>query len=143
MCRQTNRFKPLLAIAAVIGLALLCGTDEPSQEYKVKAVFIYNLVQFVDWPDKVFASADAPFVVAGHWEKLLRWDSRASRRRQTRDFHRLVSYETGALVYCLISQTLGALELRTKRVIGRHYVLFHFNDGPLQFPRSLQLAYTG
>src|SRR5580704_2288249 len=64
MCRQTNRFKPLLAIAAIIGLALLCGTDESSQEYKVKAAFIYNFAQFVDWPDTAFTSADAPFIVA-------------------------------------------------------------------------------
>jgi hypothetical protein len=50
-----------LAVALVI--ALTAGADDSSKEYKVKAAFIYNFAQFVDWPDSAFVSSDAPFVV--------------------------------------------------------------------------------
>lgn len=61
---QSNQFRSLLAIAAVLVLALPCGADEPSQEYKVKAAFIFNFAKFIEWPREVFSSADAPFVIA-------------------------------------------------------------------------------
>lgn len=64
MHRRNYQFKSLPAIAAVLGLVLLCGADEPSQEYKVKAAFIYNFARFTEWPQSVFSSADTPFVIA-------------------------------------------------------------------------------
>jgi hypothetical protein len=45
-------------------LPLSCGADDTSQEYKVKAAFIYNFAKFTEWPDGHFASDDAPFVIA-------------------------------------------------------------------------------
>lgn len=33
------------------------------KEYQVKAVFLFNFAEFVEWPDSVFASPDAPFYV--------------------------------------------------------------------------------
>ncbi len=32
-------------------------------EYQVKAVFLFNFAQFVDWPPEAFPSPDAPFVI--------------------------------------------------------------------------------
>jgi hypothetical protein len=32
-------------------------------EYQVKAVFLFNFAQFVDWPVEAFPSPDAPFVI--------------------------------------------------------------------------------
>ena len=64
MSWRTNPFKLLLAIAVVVVLALPCGADEPSQEYKVKAAFVFNFAKFIEWPKEVFSSADAPFVIA-------------------------------------------------------------------------------
>ncbi len=34
-----------------------------SREYDLKAVFLYNLVSFVQWPASAFASPDAPLVI--------------------------------------------------------------------------------
>jgi hypothetical protein len=64
MGRPRNSFKLLQAVITLLGLALLCGADEPSQEYKVKAAFIFNFARFIDWPAVVFATDDAPFVIA-------------------------------------------------------------------------------
>ena len=54
---------------ALLGLALVCfgpaaeslfGAAAPSREYQIKAVFLYNFVQFVEWPDAAFSDAGAP-----------------------------------------------------------------------------------
>jgi len=37
---------------------------EPSREYQLKAAFIYNFVQFVDWPKDAFADNKSPIVLA-------------------------------------------------------------------------------
>ena len=36
------------------------GAPAPSREYQIKAVFLYNFVQFVDWPAAAFSGPDAP-----------------------------------------------------------------------------------
>ncbi len=36
---------------------------EPTREFQVKAAFLYNFAQFVEWPPDAFASADSPFVI--------------------------------------------------------------------------------
>ena len=56
-------WKLVIVLAALI-LALPCRADAPTREYLVKAAFLYNFTQFVQWPDSAFASKDAPFVVA-------------------------------------------------------------------------------
>lgn len=35
----------------------------PSREYQVKAVFLFNFAQFVEWPDSAFGAADAPLII--------------------------------------------------------------------------------
>jgi hypothetical protein len=34
-----------------------------TKEYQVKAAFLFNFAQFVDWPDTVFTAPDAPFYI--------------------------------------------------------------------------------
>jgi hypothetical protein len=34
-----------------------------SREYQIKAVFLYNFSQFVEWPEKAFTHADAPLII--------------------------------------------------------------------------------
>lgn len=40
------------------------GRAEAPREYQLKAAFIYNFVQFVDWPSGAFPDRTAPFVLA-------------------------------------------------------------------------------
>lgn len=58
---------PLLSSLALFGLLVWIPAvigAEPSREYQVKAAFIYNFTQFVEWPADSFADADAPLIVA-------------------------------------------------------------------------------
>jgi hypothetical protein len=54
-----------------LGALLLAGwaaaparAQTPSAEYQVKAVFLFNFAQFVDWPAAAFPHPDAPIVIA-------------------------------------------------------------------------------
>jgi hypothetical protein len=62
------RFGKLLKTAGVIVLCLFISMQSlqaqtAAKEYKIKAVFLYNFVQFVDWPLSAFSNANAPFVI--------------------------------------------------------------------------------
>ncbi len=41
----------------------LLGQANPAPEYQLKAVFLYNFAQFVDWPPQAFSDAQAPIVI--------------------------------------------------------------------------------
>lgn len=44
-------------------LSGLQAQPAPSLEYKIKATFLFNFTQFIDWPTASFAAIDAPFVI--------------------------------------------------------------------------------
>lgn len=51
----------LLALGTAIGAG---AGPESAKEYQVKAAFLYNFGQFVDWPDHAFPAKDSPLVIA-------------------------------------------------------------------------------
>ena len=51
------------ALLCACGILLLSAQLPPSREYQVKAVFLFNFSQFVEWPDKAFSSDKAPLVI--------------------------------------------------------------------------------
>jgi hypothetical protein len=56
------------ACARVLCLLFLLGWLQPlnaqvSKEYQIKAVFLWRLAQFVEWPTNAFASAQAPITI--------------------------------------------------------------------------------
>ncbi|MCX6953015.1 MAG: YfiR family protein [Verrucomicrobia bacterium] len=55
-------------IGWLLGLVLLAtatpaAETPPSAEYQLKAVFLYNFAQFVEWPARAFARPDAPLII--------------------------------------------------------------------------------
>ena len=67
--RRSPRWRSLLHIVAV-GLCLLAtsitgraGSPEPVGEYQLKAVFLFQFTQFVEWPTQAFAAAQSPLVI--------------------------------------------------------------------------------
>ena len=64
MCRKRNILVALLAVLGCANMAQICCGDEPTQEYRLKAAFIYNFARFIEWPDDAFADGKAPFVIA-------------------------------------------------------------------------------
>lgn len=65
------RVKPRQHTAWVIGLTLLFSSAQAaapatttSPEYQLKAVFLFNFAQFVEWPARAFREPKAPLVIA-------------------------------------------------------------------------------
>lgn len=40
------------------------GEPTPSREFRIKAAFLYNFAQFVEWPEESFESAESPLIIA-------------------------------------------------------------------------------
>lgn len=55
--------RALIVLAMMLGAAPCLRADDVSPEYQVKAAFIYNFAQFIQWPDRAFSDPNAPFVV--------------------------------------------------------------------------------
>jgi hypothetical protein len=54
----------LLTCLVALGTALAAGAGpERASEYQVKAAFLYNFGQFVDWPAEAFPTNDAPLII--------------------------------------------------------------------------------
>jgi len=60
----------LLRVAGLVALLLLGTAGSPARaqtpatpEYQVKAVFLFNFAQFVEWPPKAFGDDQAPIVI--------------------------------------------------------------------------------
>lgn len=61
------RSRPRHFLAALILLQAFfpsrSSAAPPAKEYDVKAVFLFNFAQFVEWPESAFASKDSPLVL--------------------------------------------------------------------------------
>ena len=57
------RFLLLLLLLVIPAASTSLGQGAPSRENQVKAAFIYNFAQFVEWPDDAFPGNGAPFVI--------------------------------------------------------------------------------
>ena len=62
--RRRRAARWLLACLLAGVSAGLSRAQTPSAEYQVKAVFLFNFAQFVDWPTSAFPGAQAPIVIA-------------------------------------------------------------------------------
>jgi hypothetical protein len=146
MSRQGKRARIQPAMVAVLSLALLCGDAQPSQEYKVKAAFIYNFARFIEWPPSVFPSADAPFVIAvlgidpfnGALEQAVNGKAVGTRRVEIRHFESVD--KIGDCQILFVPVTDDASEANAIGKVKNNHVLtigesdsFDVNGGCLQF----------
>jgi hypothetical protein len=56
-------FRGLYALLLTTSLAFISAQKPPSQEYQLKAAFLFNFTQFVEWPSSAFSSAKSPIVI--------------------------------------------------------------------------------
>jgi hypothetical protein len=53
---------PMLALLSG-GTPILAAEAAPSAEYQLKAVFLFNFAQFVEWPATAFREANSPLII--------------------------------------------------------------------------------
>jgi hypothetical protein len=63
--RQTKNFSFLFLVFALGALGLSVAQAQPdiSKEYQIKAVFLFNFTQFVEWPVATFPTNDTPICI--------------------------------------------------------------------------------
>lgn len=84
----------LLAGGAGGGRGVVAQTG-PASEYRVKAVFLFNFAQFVDWPSAAFPDTTTPFVIGilgedpfgGFLDQTVRGEQFRGRPFQIRRYH--------------------------------------------------------
>jgi hypothetical protein len=53
----------LIVVICVIGSFAFDGREQAFREYDLKAVFLYNFTQFVEWPPRAFPDSSTPLVI--------------------------------------------------------------------------------
>jgi hypothetical protein len=77
-----------VAAAAVLTTSMMLSNafpfalQEPTTDYQVKAAFLYNFAQFVEWPSQAFPRTNSPFTICtvgdpfpGALEKIIRGET--------------------------------------------------------------------
>ncbi|MDB5273440.1 MAG: YfiR family protein [Chitinophagaceae bacterium] len=47
----------------ICGILLLCSQAPSTREYQIKAVFLFNFTQFIEWPSHSFENAQSPLII--------------------------------------------------------------------------------
>ena len=59
----TGGLANIVTVLLCLSFSLCSFAQTSSREYNIKAAFLYNFTQFVEWPAKAFAGSEAPFVI--------------------------------------------------------------------------------
>jgi hypothetical protein len=51
-----------LALVLAGGRAL-AGSPPPLAEHQIKALYLFNFIKYVDWPDTAFATTNSPYII--------------------------------------------------------------------------------
>src|ERR1051325_8645916 len=96
--QRSRKGAPLELTLLVLLLSVMCSVrGQTSKEYQIKAAFLFNFAQFVEWPPEAFPEKATPLVVGvlgddpfkGFLEELLR-DEKAGNRPLRIEHHRRV-----------------------------------------------------
>jgi len=60
---RLNRGRVLAGLLCAFALGAAVCMAAPQSEYRVKAVFLFNFAQFVEWPPETFRGPEEPFVI--------------------------------------------------------------------------------
>lgn len=129
MSRKKIILVQLLAALGWLSVAQNCRGDEPSQEYKLKAAFIYNFARFIEWPNDAFADDNAPFVIAvvgadpfkGALEQVM--NGKKVGGRSVEIHHFASSDNIGSCQILFVSGTDADSISRVLQKVGRNHVL--------------------
>jgi hypothetical protein len=136
----------------VCGLLLLGGLDvsaqtAPSKEYQIKAVFLFNFVQFVEWPPAAFAGADTPLVIGilgddpfdTYLDETVRDEKVANRPLEIQRYRRVDDIKTCHVLFISRSET-SRLEQVLSSLKDRHLLIVGDADDFVQRGGMIRLA---
>jgi hypothetical protein len=100
------------------GLSLSAQTAT-SPEYQVKAVFLFNFAQFVDWPPKAFPEAQTPLVIGilgedlfgSYLDETVRGEKANDRPLVVQRYHRIGEIKTCHVLFISRSESARLEEI--------------------------------
>jgi hypothetical protein len=119
-------------VATPVATPAVSRPPQASQEYRIKAVFLFNFAQFVDWPPEAFATPQSPFVIGvlgddpfdGVLEEAIRGESTHARPLSVQRFRRVSEIESCHILFISRSESsrlpeiLAALKGRSILTVG-------------------------
>ena len=116
----------LIATTLLLPAARPCAADEPTREQQVRAAFIFNFMQFVEWPAGAFADEKSPLIVgvvggdgfAGAMDKALNGKAIGERTIVLRRYVLASQVEKGCHVVVMAQANRESLRLVRERVGG-------------------------
>ncbi len=120
----------------VSGLLLMgpgvSAQSQPSKEYQVKAVFLFNFAQFVEWPTTAFATRTSPLVIGilgedpfgSYLDETIRGELVSYRLLEVQRYRRVDEIKTCHILFVSESEAshleaiLAALKNRSILVVG-------------------------
>jgi hypothetical protein len=109
-----------LVFLSLIHLTAAPASSQVSREYQLKAVFLWRLAQFTQWPADSFENADSPIIVCVLGENPFGDALDAAVRDETAHGRRLVArYHRGLdqVKMCHIVYIAGSVARQTKEII--------------------------
>lgn len=102
-----NRSVAVLLFLVLLWPGQLNAKKAEFDEYQVKAVFLYNLTNFVTWPETSFNGTDSPFIITilgknlfkGSLKKLVEGEKIDNRQIQVKYIHRIEDISTTHLLF--------------------------------------------
>ena len=139
--RTANSFqKRIMSLFLVILWVLISGASETrgavAKDYDLKAVFLYNFAQFVDWPAEAFRDTNSLFVIGilgsdpfgKGLDEVVRKEMVRNRKLVVERYRRVE--EIGACQILFISQSeAGQLEQILSSLKGRSILTVGESDG--------------
>ncbi len=130
-------FLCLLAATCSMWLAVpvCCAQPKAAPEYQLKAAFLYNLLQFIEWPEQAFKDAGSPLVICIYDDKAAgsAFDSYRSEKIRNRQlvFRNYDDMQAGLDCHILFinTQDRKALADISARATGRSILTIGEADG--------------
>ncbi|MFI5223309.1 MAG: YfiR family protein [Nitrospirales bacterium] len=130
--------KTLSAAWFVISALLLSGTLQAAAptEYQLKAVFLFNFAQFVDWPQESFPEAQMPLVIGvlgedpfgTYLEEIVSGETVNNRRLEIQRYRRVDEMKTCHILFISQSES-KRLEQIVATLKGRSILTVSDSDG--------------
>ncbi|HUA38330.1 MAG TPA: YfiR family protein [Candidatus Sulfopaludibacter sp.] len=133
-----------MAVTLVLGLVFLLefrglAQDSSPTEYQIKAAFLYHFAQFVEWPQRAFASSHSPIVIGvlgenvfgGNLQQIIRNKTVNHRPFQVKQFHAVPETTNCQILFISPSERRRLPEI-LKRLSGASVLtvseMDHFTD---------------
>jgi hypothetical protein len=122
----------LLTLMCVIGLIVSEAHGQTFKEYDLKAVFLYNFTQFVEWPPEAFQDDSSPFIIGvlgadpfkKYLEETVRDEVVRNRKLIIQHYSRVEDIKTCHILFISqseakqIAQILDGLKNRSILIVG-------------------------